>query len=504
MILPFNTALGIGKPPYVTGCIIILCLVIHHLQVENRIEIDTAAKRYCASIHNPFAGEDAMDYLSVDQDTCREHLVFFHSLSDKSEIPDFFSEDDVPAGKFEEFIAQVRVHSHDFSQQAPASLDSMLSYDPSSFNPVTSLTSGLAHADWGHVIGNLIFFLAFAPAIELLVGSALRYIGILVLIEFACDITYSLISLGGYPVPTLGLSGVVMGVIGLSAYLMPWVRIRTLVWYLAFIRIYYIPAWILALWYAGWDTYDLFTRTDNGGVNLIAHVSGAIAGYLIGVFLLKERREDIRDELADEIDHQRSLREDRFGIMSTYKGGKRHIANAQRERQAKAQFNQFMDELYQLVSKHRDSDAIVLLLDKYELYSASIEIYEEIFWDMHKWPQSRALLCIGRLNISQLLEHGQYSRALAIAEACAAVTDEFILANPNELLLLAEHAKTQMKYHLAYRLVHNAEARYGVTLNAAKCLLMEADLLEHYLNEPEAAQALIDMLPNSENLPVSS
>ena len=494
MIIPLNSELGLGKLPYVTGGIIILCLVIHYFQAENRTAIDSAAKRYCASIHNPHADKESLDYLSVDEEICRQDVVYFHSLDDLSAIQEFVSEDDVSSDKMDDYIAQLKDRIQAFHQMAPPSMDNTLSYDPSSFNPVTSLTSGLAHADWWHVIGNLIFFFAFAPAVELLVGGALRYLSALIFINLACSLAYSLVSLGTYPIPTLGLSGVVMGIIGLSAYLMPWARIRTLVWYLFFVKIYYIPAWILALWFTGWDAYELFTRTDNGGVNLVAHVSGVIAGYLMGVFLFKKRREDTREELTDEIEYQRSLREDRLGVMSSYRGGKYLIADAQRERQATEQFNLFMDELYQQVSSRRDSDAIVLLLDKYEIYSPSPEIYEEIFWAMHKWRNGRVFLCLGRLNISELLQHRQYARALTIAETCAAITGDFTLATPCEVISLAEHARTQKKYDLAYRLVHDAERRYGEAVNLAQCQLLEADLLEHHLHDPEAAEALMDMV----------
>jgi membrane associated rhomboid family serine protease len=502
MILPISAELGLGKLPFVTGFIIMLCLVIHHYQVQNRDAIESSSRDYCASIYNPWAAEDSLHYLRVDEGVCQEELVFFHSLPDKSNIPALLSDDELSAEELEKVIAHVKAHYDAFSQKAPASLDARLSYDPASFNPITSLVSALSHADWGHVIGNLIFFIAFAPALELLVGSVLKYIGILILIELVCDFSYSLASLGSYPVPTLGLSGVVMGVIGLSASMMPKARIRTFIWVLIHVRIYHIPSWMLALWFTGWDAYYLFSQTDSGGVNFVAHVSGAIAGYLIGLFLLKERREDIREELDDEIEYMRSQRADRYSMPSTYKGGKHRIANAHRERQAKEQFNCFMDEVYLLVDIRRDSEAIALLLDKYDIYCGSIEIYEEIFWDMYKWRQGKALLCLGRLNISLLLEHRQNNRALAIAKVCVAVKDEFMLANPAELLFLAEHAKTQQQYRLAYQLVHSAEARYGETIDADQCQLMEADLLEHHLNRPEAAQALIDMLLKKNDPPV--
>ena len=491
MIIPFSAELSLSKWPYVTTAIVILCLFIHYFQTENRTAINSAAIDYCESIYNPYAAEDSLDYLRVDTDVCREDLASIHSELGGMDVSDLYDEDEFAAGEFDQLIEYVKEHRHDFGQMAPASLDDRLSYSSDSFNPVTSLLSALAHADWWHVIGNLIFFIAFAPALEILVGNALKFLGILVLIEFVCDVTFSLALLGGPPVSTLGLSGIVMGVIGLSAYMMPKARIRTFVWVLAYVRVHYIRAWMLALWFVGWDAYYLFSQSDNGGVNFIAHVSGAVAGYLIGVFLLKVRREDIREELEDEIDYMGSRRADRNSMVNSYKGGKQRISEERRERQAKEQYNCFMDEIYRCVDTHRHGEAVALLLEKYDLYRGSIEIYEEIFWEMHKWRHGRALLCLGRLNISLLLEHRQYSRLLAIAEACVVVDDNFVLANPAELLPLVDEAQSQKQYQLAYQLIRDAKLRYGDALDGATCQLIEVDLLEHYLNKPEEAQKVM-------------
>ncbi len=136
----------------------------------------------------------------------------------------------------------------------------------------------LAHGDWWHLPGNLIFFLAFAPSVELLLQSSVKYVATIIAISFVTAVTYSISTfIQGAPVPTLGLSGVVMGMIGLSAYLMPHAKIRTFVWFIVFVKNLYIPAWIFAVWYIGWDAFELFSNSDNVGVNLVAHVSGGIS-----------------------------------------------------------------------------------------------------------------------------------------------------------------------------------------------------------------------------------
>ena len=42
----------------------------------------------------------------------------------------------------------------------------------------------------------------------------------------------------------------------------------------------------MALWYIGWDTWELLTSTDTGGINVVAHVSGGFAGFAAGVAVL--------------------------------------------------------------------------------------------------------------------------------------------------------------------------------------------------------------------------
>jgi membrane associated rhomboid family serine protease len=91
--------------------------------------------------------------------------------------------------------------------------------------------------------------------------------------------------------PTIGLSGVVMGVIGLFAYLAPTARIRCVLWLLVFWRVLRVPAWILALWYVGWDVYSLMHNDGSSHVNFVAHVSGAALGYLSGLVLFRKRKE---------------------------------------------------------------------------------------------------------------------------------------------------------------------------------------------------------------------
>lgn len=171
-------------------------------------------------------------------------------------------------------------------------------YEPDSFKLKNMITAAFAHGSWSHVIGNLFFFFAFAAAVELALGIV-AYTLIFLALAIGTHLAYSY-SLYGVAdaLPTLGLSGVVMGMIGLFAYLMPTVKIRCFWWFIVFVRIFRVPAWILAAWYIGWDIYDLKHAGNHSGINFIAHVSGAGIGFSLGLLFFRKRRSKIQQEIA--------------------------------------------------------------------------------------------------------------------------------------------------------------------------------------------------------------
>ena len=180
-----------------------------------------------------------------------------------------------------------------YRNYVPADPDSNFAYDTSSWNPVHMLTASIAHADWGHIIFNLIFFFAFAAAVESIVGPT-AFLVFFIANSLIIGITDSVVStLLDDHHWTLGLSGVVMGMMGLFAYLLPHAKIRCYYWVIVIFGSIAVPGWTLALWYIGGDLYQLFTHDTHGGVNVLAHVAGGIAGYFYGFFFLKKARQRV-------------------------------------------------------------------------------------------------------------------------------------------------------------------------------------------------------------------
>ena len=96
-----------------------------------------------------------------------------------------------------------------YTLQLGSPITELLLYYPDSWNPITMVTSSLAHAGFFHLFGNLVFFMAFAPALEIIISNRLLYIGVMLFVAVASGLSYSLSVLigGGEPIPSLGFSG---------------------------------------------------------------------------------------------------------------------------------------------------------------------------------------------------------------------------------------------------------------------------------------------------------
>ncbi|MFV1984128.1 MAG: rhomboid family intramembrane serine protease, partial [Thiohalomonadales bacterium] len=297
--------------------------------------------------------------------------------------------------------------------------------------------------------------------------------------------------INGQFIPTLGLSGVVTGMIGFSAYMMPRATIQTLVWFFLYVRRLFIPVWILAIWYIGWDIYDLFSRTDNGGTNFVAHVSGGISGYIIARLWFKERRDEVQDELDDAIEFSQANRGGVGNMKSLYMGDRTRIDSDHRESQAKKDWGVYKDRLYKLVMSGNASEVIFIILKDYEFNSRSPETYEELFFEIGKWRKKRSYFCVGRLLINLYLEQGKLGNAFTILAECIKTDTDFVLPDSSKVLMLANVALKKTDYKLAYQIIRDYKHRYFDSGACTEHLALEAKLLYQHLDRRNDAIALL-------------
>ena len=151
-------------------------------------------------------------------------------------------------------------------------------------NLVTIITAMFMHGSWSHIIGNMVFFWAFGPEIEDAMGRP-RYLGFYLLGGVIAMLTQ--VGLDPHStIPNLGASGAIAAVMGAFLVTFPEDRIRTLLFFVVFVTIQYIPAVVLiGFWFLTqlWDAGTVAT-TQQGGVAYAAHIGGMLFGMIFARF----------------------------------------------------------------------------------------------------------------------------------------------------------------------------------------------------------------------------
>ena len=166
--------------------------------------------------------------------------------------------------------------------------------DNDPINKFTPLTSMFLHGGWMHILGNALFFWVFGNNIEDSMGSV-RFLFFYLICGLAAAATHVFMQPAS-PVPTVGASGAISGVLGAYLILYPRVRVNMLFIFIIIIRIIPVPAWLVLIW---WFAVQLISALPSlsqvnpdvsSGVAVWAHVGGFIAGMLlIKVFEKPER-----------------------------------------------------------------------------------------------------------------------------------------------------------------------------------------------------------------------
>lgn len=308
MFFPYRARIALDRFPVLTVLVCLLCIGVFTAQFNNQLALHRAAAEFCE-------GENGLIFLhalkrisgSTEPWECSALMLrLYETKDDKAEIARLVQHaggtPGVADARLASYYEQALLETYrTFRRSAPVNLTARLSYPPDSWNPMRMLSAAVAHGSWGHVIGNLIFFYAFAATIEILVGPFL-YVGVLIVLALGTHSVYSLAMMQDpQALPTVGLSGVVMGIMALFVFFIPRARISCFLWLVVFFRRFALPAWLLAGWYIGWDVYAELTGAGNPGVNLVAHLSGAAIGFSLGVIFFREKRHWAR-ELVQEKD----------------------------------------------------------------------------------------------------------------------------------------------------------------------------------------------------------
>ena len=152
--------------------------------------------------------------------------------------------------------------------------------------PFTIISSMFLHGGFAHLAGNMLYLWVFGNNVEDTLGH-FRFLLFYLVTGVAAAIT-QITFYPNSPIPMIGASGAIAGVLGAYILLFPHARILTLFFFFLIPRIIYMPAvFFLGIWFL----FQILGSAGGGGVAWFAHIGGFIAGLiLIKPFLPFRRR----------------------------------------------------------------------------------------------------------------------------------------------------------------------------------------------------------------------
>lgn len=151
--------------------------------------------------------------------------------------------------------------------------------------PMTMITAMFLHGGVLHIFGNMLYLWVFGNNVEDNFGK-LRFI----IFYIACGLSASILHIimnPSSPLPMIGASGAISGVLGAYMLLYPFARVDTLVIFFIFIRIIPLPAFLFIIL---WFIIQLMGASSmSGNIAWFAHIGGFIAGIILTPFFKRRR-----------------------------------------------------------------------------------------------------------------------------------------------------------------------------------------------------------------------
>ena len=157
---------------------------------------------------------------------------------------------------------------------------------------LTLLTAMFMHGGWLHILGNMLYLWIFGDNIEDNFGH-----GKFALFYLICGLAASFAQIAmdpSSPIPSLGASGAIAGVLGAYLVMFPRNRVRNIVTLGFFITTIELPAIVVLGFWIVLQIISQYTASfshtaQSGGVAYMAHIGGFVTGLLLS-FILRNRQ----------------------------------------------------------------------------------------------------------------------------------------------------------------------------------------------------------------------
>ncbi|TLX84206.1 MAG: rhomboid family intramembrane serine protease [Thaumarchaeota archaeon] len=160
------------------------------------------------------------------------------------------------------------------------------------YGVITSIFSSMfLHAGIIHIGGNMLFLWIFGDNIEYRFGKG-KYFALYLFWGLVAGFVH-IMSDPSSPVPAIGASGAISGVLGAYLILFPNAKVVTLLLMGFFTRFIRISAkWYLPFWFIFQNVFPALVGSSGSGVAFFAHIGGFLIGLLSGFIYKKTHRSE--------------------------------------------------------------------------------------------------------------------------------------------------------------------------------------------------------------------
>jgi len=157
---------------------------------------------------------------------------------------------------------------------------------------LTLLTAMFMHGGWMHILGNMLYLWIFGDNIEDNFGHG-KFVIFYLICGFAASFA-QIAAAPSSPIPSLGASGAIAGVLGAYLVMFPRNRVRNLLFLGFFFTTIELPAIIVLGFWIVIQIISQYTASfshtaESGGVAYMAHIGGFVTGLLLS-FIFRNRQ----------------------------------------------------------------------------------------------------------------------------------------------------------------------------------------------------------------------
>ncbi|CAN0590794.1 unnamed protein product, partial [Ectocarpus sp. 12 AP-2014] len=294
LIIPAENAVNWRRPPWVTLGLVLTCLLVFlFYQGGDNRRLEGAIQQYLDSGLTELEAPVYEDYLQRQirfegKDELSLELQEFQELRASGETvwvavsllldPEFYQymQDN------RDLLWAARERQRWLEQRAPIQADyidrlsaNQLGLVPSELSLYSLISYQFLHGGWGHIIGNLVFLFLLGFTVEKALGPG-KYLLAYLMCGALSGLVFTAFSLGS-PVPLVGASGSISGLMGMYVAIYGLQKIRFFYFVGVYFNYFRAPALALLPVWLGKEIYDYWFAGATG-IAYMAHAGGLLAG----------------------------------------------------------------------------------------------------------------------------------------------------------------------------------------------------------------------------------